>query len=136
MLEIRLQKFHTDDVALQYLWLVVARFWIFARKQQPIRDTKRISVELRHQYGSNLRRFLSGRRIERAKSVVCLLRLEKGLSLFASTCVQPNMVLVAVQTSKLPVTVLASEGLKASVKAKVTLVTSKIRENFTAVSTL
>ena len=46
------------------------------------------------------------------------------------------MVFVAVQTSEFPVTVFTSEGFKAGVKAKMALVTSKIGENFAAVSTL
>lgn len=46
------------------------------------------------------------------------------------------MVLVAVQASEFSLTVLACKWFKTSVQAKMALVASKIRENFSAVATL
>ena len=46
------------------------------------------------------------------------------------------MVLVAVQASEFPLTVFTPERFETGVKAKMALVTSKIRKHFTAVSTL
>ena len=46
------------------------------------------------------------------------------------------MVLVAVQASEFSLTVLACKWFKTSVQAKMALVASKIRENFSTVATL
>ena len=59
-----------------------------------------------------------------------------GNYLFTRTSVQTFVVLVAVQAGEFSLAVLTCKGFKTSVKTKMTLVASKIRENFPTISTL